>query len=325
MRKMGGLRKYMPVTYVTCLIGSLALIGFPGTAGFFSKDALIEAVELSTLPGARYAYWCVFLGVFITAFYSFRLVFMTFHGPERFAQAGAHDPAHGHEHAGHAVEGHEAHATAHGDAAHAHDSHARDAHGHHHGPITPQESPWVVTLPLILLAIPSLIIGWLTIGPVLFGNYFGDAIVVREEHDVLGEMAKEFTGPAAFILHALAHPPVYLALVGVAAAWFLYIKRPDLPQKIAAKLAVLYRLLIGKFYFDELYQAVFASGSRGLGKALWQVGDVALIDGAMVNGSARVVGWLAGVVRRVQSGYLYHYAFAMILGLSALLAWYVLR
>jgi NADH-quinone oxidoreductase subunit L len=182
-----------------------------------------------------------------------------------------------------------------------------------------------VTLPLILLAVPSLIIGWLTIGPVLFRDYFGNAIVVREAHDVLGEMGKEFGGPAAFILHALAHPPVYLALAGVAAAWFLYIKRPELPGKIAERFAALYRLLAHKFYFDELYQAVFAAGSRGMGKALWQMGDVALIDGAMVNGSARLVGWLASVVRRVQTGYLYHYAFAMIIGLSGLLAWFVLR
>jgi NADH-quinone oxidoreductase subunit L len=181
----------------------------------------------------------------------------------------------------------------------------------------------VVTVPLILLAVPSLIIGWFSIGPVLFGDYFGNAILVREAHDVLGEMAKEFGGPVAFILHALAHPPVYLAFAGVAAAWFLYIKRPDLPGKVAARFAALYALLANKFYFDEFYQAVFAAGSRGMGRALWQVGDVALIDGTMVNGSARVVGWLAGVMRRVQSGYLYHYAFAMIIGLSAILAWYV--
>jgi NADH-quinone oxidoreductase subunit L len=307
MRKMGGLKKYMPVTYWTCIIGSLALIGFPGTSGFFSKDALIDAVELSKLPGAGYAYWCVFLGVFITAFYSFRLVFMTFHGAERFAAASAD---HGHDN-------------------HAHDNHADDAHGHdehgHHGPFTPHESPWVVTLPLILLAVPSLIIGWLTIGPVLFGNYFGDAIRVNEVHDVLGEMGKEFGGPGAFTLQALTHPVVYLALAGVAAAWFLYIKRPDLPPKIATQFSALYRLLAHKFYFDEAYQALFGAGSRGMGTALWRVGDVALIDGVMVNGSARVVGWLAGVLRRAQSGYLYHYAFAMVIGLSVLLAWFVLR
>jgi NADH-quinone oxidoreductase subunit L len=280
MRKMGGLKKYMPITYWTALIGSVALIAVPGTSGFFSKDALIEAVHESHLTMATYAYWCVLLGVFVTAFYSFRLVFMTFHGEERF----------------HADEHHK-----------------------------PHESPWVVTVPLILLAIPSLVIGWLTIQPVLFGDYFGNAIFVLPEHDVLGHIKEEFHGPAMFVLHAFLGVPVYLAAFGVLAAWYLYIKRPDLPGQIAARLAWLYKLLANKFYFDEAYQAVFARGSRGLGTALWRVGDVALIDGGMVNGSARVVGWLSGLLRHLQSGYLYHYAFAMIIGLSALLAWYVLR
>jgi NADH-quinone oxidoreductase subunit L len=314
MRKMGGLKKYMPITYWTSLIGSLALIGFPGTAGFFSKDALIEAVHASNIPGATYAYWCVFLGVFVTAFYSFRLVFMTFEGPERFASAGHHD---GHEPAA---------AQSDTDAGHEPDPHAHDGHEHdgHHG--KPHESPWVVTLPLVLLAIPSLFIGWFTIGPVLFGDYFGGAITVLPQHDVLGRIGEEFHGPGAFLVHALtSSAAVYLALLGVLAAWFLYIKRPDLPGVIAAKLSVLYKLLVQKFYFDEIYQAVFGRGSVGLGTALWRVGDVMLIDGTMVNGSARVVGWLSGVMRRMQSGYLYHYAFAMIIGLSALLAWYVLR
>jgi NADH-quinone oxidoreductase subunit L len=311
MRKMGGLKKYLPITYWTALIGSLALIGFPGTSGFFSKDALIEAVHESHLPLAGFAYWCVLLGVFVTAFYSFRLVFMTFHGPERFA-------ANGH-HAGHHSAHEETHVHTDADAGHEPDP----DHGHG-GP--PRESPWVVTLPLILLAIPSLVIGWLTIRPVLFGNYFGDAIVVDEAHNVLEKVGEEFHGPGAFILHALTHSvTVYLALLGVAAAWFFYIRRPDLPGLIADRLAALYRLLCHKFYFDEIYQAVFARGSRNLGTALWRVGDVALIDGAMVNGSARVVGWMSGVLRHLQSGYLYHYAFAMIIGLSALLAWYVLR
>jgi NADH-quinone oxidoreductase subunit L len=313
MRKMGGLRKYLPITYWTCLIGSLALIGFPGTSGFFSKDALIEAVHESHLPGAVYAYWCVFGGVFVTAFYSFRLMFMTFHGPERFA---------------HASEGHHAahdstHVETEKQAGHEPDAHGHDDHGHHGGP--PHESPWVVTVPLILLAIPSLFIGWFTIGPVLFGGYFGDAIHVSEVHNVLGELASEFHGPAAFTLHALKQFTVWLALAGVAAAWFLYIKRPDLPGRIAERFSGVYRVLVHKFYFDEIYQAFFAVGSRNLGTALWRVGDVALIDGAAVNGSARLVGWMSGVLRRIQSGYLYHYAFAMIIGLSVLLAWYVWR
>jgi NADH-quinone oxidoreductase subunit L len=288
MRKMGGLKKYMPWTYWTAFIGTIALIAVPGTSGFFSKDALIEAVHESHLAMAPYAYWCVLLGVFVTAFYSFRLVFMTFHGPERFG----HDHHHGSDH-------------------------------DHHG--KPHESPWVVVGPLVLLAIPSLVIGWLTLEPILSGAYFGNAISVLPAHDVLGHMKEEFESPARFVLHAFMGVPVYLAAAGVLAAWYLYIKRPDLPGVIATRVSPLYKLLANKFYFDEIYQAVFAGGSRGLGKALWRVGDVALIDGGMVNGSARVVGWLSGVLRHLQSGYLYHYAFAMIIGLSALLAWYVLR
>ena len=302
MRKMGGLKKYLPITYWTSLIGSLALIGFPGTSGFFSKDALIEAVQVSHTPGHVYAYWCVFLGVFVTAFYSFRLVFMTFHGEERFGH-DSHDHGHADDHGdGHGVQ---------------------DEHGAHHG--KPHESPWVVTLPLILLAIPSLFIGWFTIGPVLFGDYFGSAIFVNEEHNVLGHIGEEFHGSASFLAHAMTQAPVYLALLGVLAAWFLYIKRPDIPGVIASKLSWLYKLLDNKFYFDQVYQAVFAVGSRNLGTALWRVGDQALIDGAFVNGSARLIGWFSGILRRLQSGYLYHYAFAMIIGLSVLLAWYVLR
>ncbi len=183
----------------------------------------------------------------------------------------------------------------------------------------------MVTVPLILLAIPSLFIGWFTIGPVLFGDYFAGAIFVSEARDVLSHVGEEFHGPAAFVVHALKQAPVYLALAGVLAAWFLYIKRPDLPGRIADRFAAIYKLLVNKFYFDEIYQAVFATGSRNLGNALWRVGDVAIIDGGLVNGSARVVGWLSGVIRRLQTGYLYHYAFAMIIGLSVLLAWYVLR
>jgi NADH-quinone oxidoreductase subunit L len=309
MRKMGGLKKYMPITYWTCLIGSLALIGFPGTSGFFSKDALIEAVHESQIPGATYAYWCVFLGVFVTAFYSFRLVFMTFHGPERFH--GAHAPsesthAHTDKESGHEL-----------DSAHGHDDHARGHGG------APHESPWVVWLPLVLLAIPSLAIGWITIGPVLFGNYFGDAIQVAREHDVIGRLGEEFHGPAQFVLHGLQAAPVYLAFAGVLLAWVFYIKRPDLPGKVAKIFAPLYKLFSNKFYFDEFNQKVFGSGSVGLGKLLWKVGDAGQIDGLAVNGSARTVGWLSGIVRHIQSGYLYQYAFTMIIGLAALLAWYL--
>jgi NADH-quinone oxidoreductase subunit L len=306
MRKMGGLRKYMPITYWTCLIGALALIGFPGFSGFFSKDALIEAVELSSLPAARYGYWCVLAGVFVTAFYTFRLVFMTFHGPERFASsATAH---HGMD------EG--THVETDADAGHEPD----DDHGHGHGG-PPRESPWVVTLPLVLLAIPSIVIGWPVVGSLLFGDYFGDAVYVAPAHDVLARLGEEFHGPWAFVLHGLASPILGLAAAGVALAWYLYLVRPELPERIRQRAGGLYTLLANKYYFDAFNERVIAGGSRALGNLLWRGGDVAIIDGAAVNGSARVVAWLASAVRGVQSGYLYHYAFATIIGLSALLAW----
>ncbi|MFO1392757.1 MAG: NADH-quinone oxidoreductase subunit L [Steroidobacteraceae bacterium] len=280
MRNMGGLKKYLPITYWTALVGTLALIGFPGFSGFFSKDALIEAVQASHVPGAGYAYWCVVLGVFVTAFYSFRLLFMTFHGEERM------------------------------------DHHARE---HLH------ESPWVVTLPLVLLAIPSVIAGWPAIGPLLFGDWFQGAIVVAPAHDVLGHLKEEFHGPGAFVLHGVEVVPVWLAAAGAVAAWFLYLKRPALAAQIREKAGGLYTLLVNKYYFDWFNENVIAAGARGIGNLLWKGGDVAIIDGAAVNGSARLVGWLAQVVRRVQSGYLYHYAFATIIGLSALLAWLLWR
>ena len=325
MRKMGGLRKYLPVTYWTSLIGSLALIGFPGTSGFFSKDALIEAVEASHIPGATYAYWCVFLGVFVTAFYSFRLVFMTFHGPERFATAEGHAASEGTHLHNDTDAGHEPDTShdAHGHDSHGHDGGAHGDHGHHSGP--PHEAFWSIKLPLIVLAIPSLIIGALTIGPVLFGNYFDKAIYVKPEHDVLKHIGEEYHGVVPFIGHAFTGPVVYMALAGLAFAWLFYIKRPDLPGKVSGALSALYKLFANKYYFDEIYQAVFAGGSRGLGKLLWRVGDVALIDGAVVNGSARTVGWISSLARRTQSGYLYHYAFTMIIGIAAMLFWYVLR
>ena len=280
MRRMGGLRKHLPVTYWTTLMGALALIGFPGFSGFFSKDALIEAVGQSRAPGAGYALFCVTVGVFVTALYTFRMVFMTFHGGERM------------------------------------DAHTRE---HLH------ESPWVVTVPLVLLAIPSVAIGWLTIGPVLFRGYFGGAIVVRPEHDVLTEIGREYTTPLAFTLQALQSLPVYLAAGGVLAAWFLYLKRPDVPVMLRERLAPLYRMLDNKYWFDWFNENVVAAGGRALGRLFWHVGDELLIDGTLVNGSARTVGWFAAVARRVQSGYLYHYAFAMIIGLSAMLAWLLWR
>jgi len=294
MRHMGGLRKYMPVTYATCLIGSLALIAFPGFSGFFSKDTIIEAVHGANRAGATYAYWCVLLGAFVTALYTFRMLFMTFHGKERFVVEHGHGHGHGHHEPGHL------------------------AH-------PPQESPWVVTVPLILLAVPSVVIGWLTAGPVLFGGYFGDAIKVLPEHDVLTKLGEEFHGAGLAVLDSVSSPTLYLALAGVATAWFLYIRRPELPALIAARVRPLYTLVSNKFYFDELYVFLFADGARALGKLLWQEGDVTLIDGLLVNGSARSIGRLSGVLRRVQSGYLYHYAFAMIIGLCLLLGWVLLK
>ncbi|MEK7877178.1 MAG: proton-conducting transporter membrane subunit, partial [Pseudomonadota bacterium] len=279
MRNMGGLRKYMPITYVTMVIGAISSAGVPGFAGFFSKDAIIEAVKLSQTPGAGFAYFCVLSTVFVTAFYTFRLLFMTFHGPERFAH---------------------------------HADHAHDAHA-------PHESPAVVTVPLILLAIPSVCAGWL-IGPVLFGGYFGGSIAVAPGHDVLAEMAAEFHGVIAMTLHALGTPPFWLAAGGIATAAYLYLVRPDLPRVIAGRLPALYTVLDRKYWFDELYSWLFAGGARLLGTGLWQRGDVGVIDGWFVNGSARLVGWSAGVIRRVQSGYIYHYAFAMIIGLLLLLS-----
>jgi NADH-quinone oxidoreductase subunit L len=315
MRRMGGLRKYMPVTYWTCLIGALALIGFPAFSGFFSKDALIEAVELSTLPAAHYGYWCVLIGVFVTAFYTFRMVFMTFHGAARWQPAGGdHAEVHG------AAQG-----GAHADAAHGHDGgHDHDGHDHgHHGP--PQESPWVVTLPLVMLAIPSIVIGWPTVGAVLFGDYFGNAIYVAPAHDVLARLGEDFHGPAGFVMHGLSSPILGLAAAGVALAWYLYLKRPELPAQLRERAGGLYTLLVNKYYLDAFNERYIAGGSRALGQLLWRGGDVAVIDGVAVNGSARLVGWVANVARGLQTGYLYHYAFATIIGLSALLAWLLWR
>ncbi len=279
IRQMGGLRKYMPITWITFLIGSLALIGTPGFAGFYSKDSIIEAVQLSTLPGHQFAYFAVLAGVLVTALYSFRLYFLVFHGKERM------------------------------------DEHTR-AHLH--------ETPWVVTLPLILLAIPSVFIGAYYVGSMAFGNFFGDAIFVLPQHNVLGELAREFHGAWPMAIHAFSTAPFWLALSGVVIAYYLYMVNTALPAKIQARVQFLYTLLDNKYYFDRFNEIFFAGGSRGIGRLLWQTGDAKLIDGMIINGTARTVGWVSGVVRRVQTGYLYHYAFAMILGLMFLLATYVL-
>jgi NADH-quinone oxidoreductase subunit L len=303
MRRMGGLRKYMPITYATAVIGSLALCGIPPFAGYFSKDAILEAVHHSHTPGAGIAYVAVLVGVFVTALYSFRLLFMTFHGKPRFE---VHGEGHGHE----------------AEGAHGHGAASHDDHGHG-GP--PKESPWVVTVPLIALAVPSVYAGWAYIEPLLFGGFFKGAIVVAPEHDVLAKLGEEFHGAAAFVLHGLTALPFWLAVAGIVVAWYLYLLRPELPARIARRGRALYLLLQNKYYFDELYEKVFAAGGRGLGRLLWRVGDVAIIDGFFVNGAARVVGWCSGVIRRFQSGFIYHYAFMMIIGVFLLLTLWITR
>ena len=279
IRKMGGLKKYMPITYWVSLVGSLSLIGFPGFAGYFSKDAIILAAQNADIPGAGYAYIMVLLGVFVTAFYSFRLFFLVFHGEERM------------------------------------DDHTRSQ--------LHETSP-VVTVPLILLAIPSAIIGWLTIEAVLFGGYFDNAIVILNQHGAMAAVAEVFHGPANFVVHGFSGPVLYLAAAGVVSSWYIYLKKPSIAEATRHRFSFIYNLLDQKYYFDRFNQAVFAGSCRGIGHLLWRLGDALVIDGFFVNGSARLVGWLSGVIRHVQTGYLNHYAFAMISGLILLLGWAVL-
>jgi NADH-quinone oxidoreductase subunit L len=290
MRRMGGLWKYMPVTWFTSLLGSLALIGTPFFAGFYSKDSIIEAVAASHIPGSSFAYFAVVAGVFITAFYSFRMYFLVFHGEERFRHVH-HDDHHGH-----------------------HDDHG---HGHAH---VPHESPWVVTLPLVLLAIPSVIIGFIAIEPMLFGDFFKNVIFINHEaHPVMEELAHEFHGAVGMGVHSLSTLPFWLALGGVATAWLFYMKAPQIPAMFKAKLGAIHTLLENKYYLDDIYFGVFAKGSRGLGTLLWKVGDQLLIDGLLVNGSAKVVGAFSAVVRKLQTGFIYSYATAMIIGVLGLM------
>ncbi|TFZ02204.1 NADH-quinone oxidoreductase subunit L [Ramlibacter henchirensis] len=297
IRWMGGVRKYMPITWITSLLGSLALIGTPLFSGFYSKDSIIEAVHESHLPGAGLAYWAVLIGVFVTAFYSFRMYFLVFHGKERFDQVPPHE----------------------------HDpSEEPDPHHHQDEHHTPHESPWVVTAPLLLLAFPSVVIGFLTIGPMLYGDFFKDAIFVdAARHPAMAELAKLYHGPAQMALHAFSTPVLYLALAGVALSYYMYLVNPALPVRIASMFRPVYQLLENKYYMDWFNEHVLAKAARGLGIGLWKGGDQAVIDGAVVNGSARVVGLFAGVVRRVQSGYIYHYALAMIVGVFVLMTWFV--
>jgi NADH-quinone oxidoreductase subunit L len=292
MRKMGGLWKYMPISCLMMLLGSLALIGTPFFSGFYSKDSIIEAVAASTIPGSGFAYFAVMMSVFVTALYSFRLYFYVFHGKERFG----HDD-HGHH----------------------------DAHGDHHGLAPgekPHESPWVITLPLIALAIPSVFIGYYTIDPMLFGTFFGDAIFVdAAKHSAMASLASHFHGPVAMALHGFITPVFLLLVLGVLVAAVCYLWATSLPQKIAKTFAPIKTLLVNKYYLDDLNQWVFAKGALLIGGGLWKQGDQRVIDGWLVNGSANLVGKFSGVIRQLQSGYLYHYAFAMIMGLVSLLAW----
>jgi NADH-quinone oxidoreductase subunit L len=266
MRRMGGLRRYMPITYWTLLIGAIASAGIPGFAGFFSKDAIIGAVQHSSTPGHLFAYLCVLSCVFVTAAYTFRLVFMAFHGEPRF------------------------------DSAH-----------------PPHESPAVVTVPLVLLAIPSVLAGY-AIGPIVFGDYFADSLVKREE---------EFHGVWAFMLHGLVSLPILLAVAGMVTAWVLYLRKPELPKRVAKGFGPLYALVERKYGFDELYSWLFARGARALGRSFWRGGDQTVIDGLMVNGSARVVGWFSGVIRLAQSGLVNQYAVAMLIGVLILTFWFM--
>ncbi len=288
----------MPITWITSLLGSLALIGMPLFSGFYSKDSIIEAVHASTLPAAGFAHFAVLAGVFVTAFYSFRMYFLVFHGKERYDQ----NPD-----------------------AHHDDHHAHDDHGHGHGhDAKPHESPWVVTVPLVLLAIPSVVIGFLAIQPMLFGDFFKDVIFVdAAKHPAMAELSEMFHGPVAMALHGLQAAPFWLALAGVALSYYMYMVNPALPAAIKRACMPIYTLFENKYYLDWINENIIARGARALGTGLWKGGDQAVIDGAVVNGSWKVVGWVAGIVRWVQSGYIYHYALVMILGVFGLMTYFV--
>ncbi len=305
MRNMGGLRKYMPITWITSLLGSLALIGTPFFSGFYSKDSIIEAVHATNIPGAGFANFAVLAGVFITAFYSFRMYFLVFHGESRWNHPVKHS------------EGHDS------DAHHEEDEHGDDHHHHGLQPgDKPHESPLVVTLPLILLAIPSVIIGYLAIGPMLHGDFFKGVITVNPSHPAMAELNEMFHGPMAMALHGLQTAPFWLALAGVVAAYYCYMVNPRVPAWFYAKFKPLHTLLDNKYYMDKFNDVVFAGGARAIGGGLWKVGDRGLIDGLLVNGSAKLVGWFSTITRTFQTGYIYHYAFVMIVGVLATLLWF---
>ncbi|MYM75743.1 NADH-quinone oxidoreductase subunit L [Duganella sp. FT109W] len=320
IRNMGGLRKYMPITWITSLLGSLALIGTPFFSGFYSKDSIIEAVGETHIWGAGFAQFAVLAGVFVTAFYSFRMYFLVFHGKERFGQAHAH----GHD-------DHHAPKAAHG----AHDDHGHDSDAHHeeeeddhahHGLAPgqkPHESPFVVWFPLVMLAIPSVIIGAIAIGPMLFGDFFKNVIYIGENHHAMELLKEEYHGPVAMAIHSLTSLPLWLAILGVASSYYCYMINPRVPAWFFAKFKAVHTLLDNKYYMDKFNQVVFAGGARLLGEGLWKIGDKTLIDGLLVNGSAKVVGWFSSLTRLAQTGYIYHYAFVMILGILGFLVYFL--
>lgn len=304
IRNMGNLKKYMPITWLTSLVGSLALIGTPFLSGFYSKDSIIEAAKASTITGSGFAYFAVLAGVFVTAFYSFRMYFLVFHGKEKWRK---------HHHGAH------------------HDDHHDDAHHHGLGPNdNPHESSWVVTLPLIMLAIPSVFIGYIAIEPMLFGEFFKGVIHVNAEvHPVMATLAHHwheiYHSPSGMAIHGLMTVPFFLALSGVVVAWFFYMKRPDIPTAIQKQFSLIYYVLENKYGFDAFNEKFFAAGSRFLGNKLWQIGDVQLIDGTMVNGTANLIAKFSTIIRKLQTGLIYHYAFAMIIGVFFVLSLYSLN
>ncbi len=295
IRHMGGLRKYMPITWVTSLIGSLALVGTPFFSGFYSKESIIEAVHHANVPGSGIAYWALLSGVFVTAFYSFRMYFLVFHGKPRFE-------------------------TAHGHDAHGHDAHGHDGHGAH----VPHESPWVVTVPLVLLAIPSIIIGALAADSMITGEYFKGVITVfADRHPAMAALAEHWHGWVAMALHGFTSLPFWLMVAGIATAWYFYLVNPAIPARLQQTFKGIYTVLENKYYLDRFNEWFFAGGARRLGSGLWKRGDQGLIDGLVVNGSARLVGWFSRVLRQGQTGFLNHYAIAMIIGLAFLLFWFL--
>ena len=297
IRKMGGLRKYMPITWLTSLVGSLALIGTPFFSGFYSKDSIIEVVGASNLAGSGFAYFAVMAGVFVTAFYSFRRYFLVFHGKERFpVQDEVQDEAH---------------------------AHSNDEHGHHAHGGTPHDPPWVIWLPLVLLAIPSVFIGYFTVGPIVDGNWFGSAIYVSEAHPAMKALSEYFHDAWSMATHSVSTLVFWLALGGVLAAYLLYMVFTDIPAKIAARFSIIYTILDRKYGFDEFNDWFFAGGARRIGSGLWKQGDERVIDGWLVNGTAKLIGRFSGVLRQFQTGYLYTYAFAMLIGVFVLITWFV--